>query len=163
MAEFMSPNGGDIQGTSEVILGAAEVTFSEDGSYEHGGHTEMFWDTSETDSIDGVPMFTDDGGEDWLQHHLLPQRIEILGEEDEEVEVEGMDSDQIAVLRRELAIGRALEAALKLAQHKNVLTNAQADDLTATVIDLKQRYREAKQRSIALVEAHLEQYEKEEA
>lgn len=143
MPEFTAPNGGEIQGTSEAILGAASVTFGDTAQeYDHSGGTEMFWDTSTTETIEGVPMFTDEDGSDWLAHHLIPEGCEPMSAED------------LAVLDEEDRIGYALRAARALYGHK-ALDTGQNGQINAIIADLHTRYLAAKERSIKLVQAHI--------
>lgn len=144
MAEFTAPNGGEIQGTSETVLGASGVTFGDTPTdYDHDGGSKMFWDTSTTETIEGVSMFTCDGGDDWLAHHLIPEGCEPMSAED------------LAVLGEEDRIGYALRAARELHLCHDALRPEDQKALGAIIRDLTHRYGEAKKRSIELVQAHI--------
>jgi len=44
--------GGRARGTMETLPGLAEFDVNDDGSYEYGGYTEVFWDGQVTDKDD---------------------------------------------------------------------------------------------------------------
>lgn len=102
---MLAPTGQEINGTFETVLGCAAVSFhaAPATSYEHAGGTKMFWDTSETKTIDGVPAFIDNDGTDWLAHHLI------------EEDAEPLPDDVIALFKAEMKIGEALLHAIALA------------------------------------------------
>ena len=83
MTELYAPNGAEIQGTYEMVPGAASVTFADEDTrtWEHEGGTKMFWNGSETKTIDGVTLFIDDEGFEWLEHHLIPEGQKPLSHE----------------------------------------------------------------------------------
>ena len=92
-----APTGARIRGTYEKVPGVSVVTFFGE-SWDHSGRTEVCWDASETQSVMGVPIFTDECGENWLEHHLIPD------------EAEPLTPDTIDQLRRELRYGDFVEA-----------------------------------------------------
>jgi len=108
---MISPSGDEIQGLSNKVLGACRVTFDadEEGGFSYDGDTKMFWDASETQKIDGVPLFTDASGYDWLQHHLIPEGSDALF------------AKTIDLIHAELRQGEALVAAEEMVRSiKNI-------------------------------------------
>lgn len=100
--EFVSPLGGEIAGTKEIIGGYAKVDFnSNDRSFSHCYGTEVDWDGQETDMIDKVPIFVDESGNPWLQHHL----IQVVDGE----APTPLSEATIRLIREEIAIGTAME------------------------------------------------------
>jgi len=142
---FFAPTGDEIQGTSEQVAGAADLTFTgADASYSHAGDTKMFWDGAETLTIEGVPLFTCDSGSDWLKHHL------VQGDENG-VPPNPVSDATIDLIDAELKLGAALEAAKKLrtayAELKLGVFNAAAE----IELELRAQYRTAKAAAIAAI------------
>ena len=108
--DFKAPNGAEIKGTYETVLGTAETRFiGPKAEYDHCGGTDMHWDTSTTADIAGVPMLTDENGEDWLQHHLIP------------VDAKPLSDVLIHKCNEEIVYGQALEAQINLDKTIDVL------------------------------------------
>src|SRR3546814_16178753 len=71
---FFSPTGDELQGTLETMQGAASVRFeTPDRLFSHTGANTEFHNGMKTHEIQGVPLFVDASGEEWLLHHHLPQ------------------------------------------------------------------------------------------
>src|SRR3546814_17626036 len=71
---FFSPTGDELQGTLETMQGAASVRFeTPDRLFSHTGANTEFHNGMKTNEIQGVPLFVDASGEEWLLHHLIPQ------------------------------------------------------------------------------------------
>lgn len=103
--QFYAPTGAEIRGTYEQVPGAASVAFhSADRDFTHSGQgTEMFWDATLTQKIGDVALFSDTNGKDWLQHHLIPDGTPL-------------SPATIKIIRHELLVGEAMEAAIALHQ-----------------------------------------------
>ena len=85
MANWLSPNGHRIIGTSDVILATAMISgISEDGEPEYYGESEVNWDSQETRERDGKILFVCEDGEEWTFDQLKPGEPDEEGEEDEE-------------------------------------------------------------------------------
>lgn len=74
----------EIRGTLEQIYGCAEVlSFDRDKHgaliWEHGGATEMYWDTSETVTRDREALFVDENGDE-----VIESDIELVTEEEDD-------------------------------------------------------------------------------
>lgn len=140
-----APNGSEINGTFELVPGAADVSFEADGEWEHSGNgTDMFWDGSETQKIEGCPIFTDKDGSDWLLHHLLPPGSE------------PMSKDQIDKLNEEFRVGYALNAARALEAQLGHLPSINRHHATDYVTRLASKYHAIKSRNIKMVEGHID-------
>lgn len=154
--DLMSPTGHEIQGTSEMIPGAATVAFFEPDAenphgYEHDGNgTKMFWDGSVTQEIDGVPMFVDNDGTDWLRHHLIPTSAEPLTDE------------TIAAMKWEIMVGETHREAEALTRSLEAL-HTRFGFLTSCVEqpnkDLRDALTAAREKSIALRQRDLDAQE----
>jgi len=148
--ELKSPTGDEIQGTYELVPGSSYVTFGDgEPGFEHCGDTKMHWDGSITQTIDGVALFTDDSGIDWLRHHLIPESAQ------------GLSIETIDTFNAELRIGATLEAARSL-QSKLASITAHGDarcvisfNVDATVAILAAEYAHAKQCSVQARAAEL--------
>lgn len=141
----VAPNGCEINGTSELIPGAADVYFEADGEWEHSGNgTKMFWDGSDTQTIEGCPLFTDTDGSDWLLHHLLPPGCE------------PMSKEQIDKLNEEFKVGYALNAARALEAQLGHVPTIDRAEASAYVRRLAIEYHAIKSRNIEMVEEHID-------
>src|SRR3546814_1227121 len=99
---FFSPTGDELQGTLETMQGAASVRFeTPDRLFSHTGANTEFHNGRKTNEIQGVPLFVDASGEEWLLHHLIPQD-------------EPLTTATIDLLNHEYHIGMALETARNL-------------------------------------------------
>lgn len=70
-----APNGVDIMGTKEITPGAADITF--DGTnWEHSGNgTKVYWDYQITETLVDAAVFVDESGDEWCEHHLIPDDV----------------------------------------------------------------------------------------
>ena len=73
-----SPNGSPITGTLEKMTGTALTSCdgferAPDGKleYHHIGQTDVDWDSQETDTKDGEPLFVDEDGNSWKASQLI--------------------------------------------------------------------------------------------
>lgn len=70
---FLSPNGSPIVGTYEVVYARADATdYEADGTPNHDGYTEVFWDTQKTVTRGGEIVYLDEDGEEWVFSDLIP-------------------------------------------------------------------------------------------
>src|SRR3546814_10581308 len=71
--QMFAPTGDDIKGTLETVQAAARASFHDGGKeFRHTGSSTEFHDSMLTKCIDGVPLFVDSSGDEWLLHHLIP-------------------------------------------------------------------------------------------
>src|SRR3546814_15383279 len=71
--QMFAPTGDDIKGTLETVQAAARASFHDGGKeFRHTGSSTEFHDSMLTTCIDGVPLFVDSSGDEWLLHHLIP-------------------------------------------------------------------------------------------
>lgn len=145
-----APTGDELQGTYELVEGAADVTFDTDNEcgYDHTGNgTEMFWDGALTLQIADVTMFLDESGHDWLLHHLIPD------------EAEPLSQATINLFNAEILYGQALRSAEKLVGHMAALPKDAAVrayiDGPGAVAALEPVYEAAKAASIAAWNAEI--------
>lgn len=105
-SSFTAPTGSEIQGTYEMAPGAAAIRFGDTPSeFEHTGEgTKVFWDGMTTQTVDGGTVFLCDNGDEWLEHHLIPEGAEPLS------------GETVAAMGREFAIGQALDQAKRLTE-----------------------------------------------
>jgi hypothetical protein len=153
---FFAPNGAELQGTSETVDGAASCVFEgDDRSYDHDGNgTKIFWDGMTTQTIDGVTLFTDaDDGLDWLAHHLIP------GDENG-VGPDPLSEETLAIIKEELRIGYALEAAKKLQSAMDRIDQSNSVrvyvNAPGAVTELSRAYTAAKRRALTAIADELE-------
>lgn len=66
---YTSPNcpecGEQARGTLEKMEGCAELSFNADGTCEHNGYTEVFYDSMQTQTEDGLDMLVCRCGHAW--------------------------------------------------------------------------------------------------
>lgn len=68
---WYAPNGLEITGTLETFSGRARISgIAEDGTPEHFGGTEVFYEEGKTVERDGKPVFLDDEGGEWTFDQL---------------------------------------------------------------------------------------------
>jgi hypothetical protein len=138
---FFAPTGEELQGTSESVPGTSPCSFTnEERDYDHDGGTKFFYDGAETLSIEGVTLFTCESGDDWLAHHLIPGD----GFEGDEAP-DGLSDKTIALIKTELNIGYALEAAKRLRENYASCTLGIVNPGAAIELHLRKRYRAAKE------------------
>src|SRR3546814_17651780 len=71
--QMFAPTGDDIKGTLETVQAAARASFHDGGKeFRHTGSSTEFHDSMLTTCIDGVPLFVDSSGDEWLLNHLIP-------------------------------------------------------------------------------------------
>lgn len=78
MVAAYSPTGSLIIGTSERVLATANVlvnSFARDGDgaldFDHEGGSDVYWDTMETLTRRGKPLFVDENGDEWTSDQIV--------------------------------------------------------------------------------------------
>lgn len=138
---FYAPTSDELQGTLEDLQAACSVRFynSERGFEHNGARTNIFDNGMHTKQIDGIPVFVDSSGEEWLQHHLI-------------LEGDPLSQATIALFNHEFYIGTALETARRLQNDLKALPDGHISpslaNLPQAIRDLEQAYTVAKATSI---------------
>jgi hypothetical protein len=146
--QMFAPTGDDIKGTLETVQAAARASFHDGGKeFRHTGSSTEFHDSMLTKCIDGVPLFVDSSGDEWLLHHLIPDETPL-------------SAGALELLNAEYQIGVTLEAARLLdTETKSLLkwmSNAPpCDGLPDLIRDLEQSYAAAKAISISVIAREL--------
>lgn len=146
--QMFAPTGDNLQGTLETIQAAARASFHANGKeFRHTGSSTEFLNGMLTKHIDGVPVFVDESGEEWLLHHLIPDETPL-------------SSNTIALLNSEYQIGTTLEAARLLDAEmtplvKHIRNAPTLSALPGVIKDLEQSYAAAKAISISSIEREL--------
>lgn len=77
---LVAPNGAQIVGTSEMIASTAHVENLrwENGevTFDYEGGSDVYWDTSTTQTRDGEILFVDENGDEWSESDLVEAKDE---------------------------------------------------------------------------------------
>ncbi|MCO5145399.1 MAG: hypothetical protein M9895_04365 [Aquamicrobium sp.] len=77
MKTYLSPDGSEILGTLETLIGRAEIIgINDDGTPEYQGGTEVFWNAQKTVRRDGQIVYLDEAGREWTFDELVPADME---------------------------------------------------------------------------------------
>lgn len=83
MAEYKSPNGSAIIGTSDMVPATALISgINDDGSPEYAGESQVDWDNQSIKMRDGKILFIDEDANEWTFDQLV--KVEAEGDGDEE-------------------------------------------------------------------------------
>lgn len=78
---YFAPNGARIIGSSDTVLCRAEIRcFDENGDPEYDGYTEVWWDSQETKTRGGKPLYEDENGEEWTLDQCERVECDACGE-----------------------------------------------------------------------------------
>jgi hypothetical protein len=138
---FYAPTGDELQGTLEEVQASCTVKFDtpERDFHHDGSRTNIFDNGMHTKQIGGTPVFLDESGQEWLQHHLI-------------LDSDPLSQATIELFNHEFHIGTALETARRLRNDMNALPDNQfapaLANLPQAIRDLEQAYAAAKAISI---------------
>ena len=83
MADYKSPNGSPIVGTSDMVPATALINgINDDGTPDYAGSSLLDWDNQKTnrDSANDQILYIDDDGNEWTFNQLV--KVEAEGEDD---------------------------------------------------------------------------------
>lgn len=138
---FYAPTGDGLQGTLEEVQASCTVKFDtpERDFHHDGSRTNIFDNSMHTKQIDGTPVFVDESGDEWLQHHLI-------------LDSDPLSQATIDLFNHEYRVGTALETARRLRNDMNALPDNHVAlalaNLPQAIRDLEQAYATAKAISI---------------
>jgi len=89
MGKLIAPNGAEIIGTLERLVGRADLDGAlrlPDGTFEiaYAGHTKVFWDDQVTVTREGQRVFLDEDGNEYLERELT--LVDDIPDDDDEAE-----------------------------------------------------------------------------
>lgn len=86
---WYSPTGVQITGTLESLTARAHISgIADDGTPEHSGGSEIFYDDGKTVERDGKPVFLDEEGGEWTFDQLTSENPDDDQDDDKDLDEE---------------------------------------------------------------------------
>lgn len=83
MADYKSPNGTAIVGTSDTIPATALINgIYDDGTPSYEGNSNVDWDSQKTKTRDGKILYIDEDGKEWTFDQLVKVEVEEDGDDE---------------------------------------------------------------------------------
>lgn len=78
MADYKSPNGSEIIGTSDMVPATALINgIYDDGTPSYAGSSNVDWDSQKAKTRDGKILYIDEDGNEWTFDQLVKVEAEI--------------------------------------------------------------------------------------